>query len=307
MTRAVAAVSFVLAIGAATQASAQDALGAARELYAAAAYEDALDVLNRASQSSAEIGGGDADVLKAFCLLALRREEEARLTIHGVITERPTYMPAEEEASPRIRGAFREVRQRLLPDVARQLYQSAKSDYENNAHTSAAAKFTDLLRVLEDPDLARDATLKDLRMLTEGFRSVSAAAVKAVATAANTAVGTATEPAPPPRAVGTSGDASESSGVVLAPQLVVPPVAITQQLPTWRGDFGNVRIDHTGAVDLVIDEQGHVESVSLRNSVHPLYDAELLRVAKTWTYQPAHRGGQPIKFQKTLIVRLTGR
>jgi hypothetical protein len=199
------------------------------------------------------------------------------------------------------------VRLRLLPDVARQLYDSAKRDYENGAHTAASAKFSDLLRVLDDPDLAQDSTLKDLRLLAEGFRSVSAAAAKNVATAANIAPGTATDPLPPPRAVGTSGNGGGTSGIAAAPELVVPPVAINQQLPTWRGEFGNVRIEHSGALDLVIDEQGHVESVSLRDSIHPLYDAELLRVAKTWIYQPARRGSLPIKFQKTLIVRLTDR
>jgi TonB family protein len=89
--------------------------------------------------------------------------------------------------------------------------------------------------------------------------------------------------------------------------LVTPPVAIDQRLPRWRGAGAFGSNEFSGAIDFIIDEQGRVESVSLRKSVHPLYDQQLLDAAKTWTYTPARRGDQPIKFQKTLVVRLNAR
>jgi TonB family protein len=300
-----------------------ESLVAARELYASAAYEDALAMLVRMRRDGPEIASTDGEVLKAFCLLALRRDAEARSVIEGVITERPMYLPSEEEASPRLREAFQDVRRKLLPTVARELYASARDDYDKKNAVAAAAKFGELLKVLSDPDLAKDPTLADLRLLAEGFREVSAAAAN-VATAADTrplssppitaplARGTASSSAGKPAGTGGTTAAGvarpEPSGAVPALQLPVsPPVAVNQQMPPWRGDPTAARLEFTGAIDLIIDEQGHVESVSLRKSVHPTYDPVLLEAAKAWTYQPARRGDNPIKFQKTIVVKLNSR
>jgi TonB family protein len=293
----------------------QEPIAAARELYAAAAYEDALELLRRAPASGASFAGTEGDLLRAFCLLALQREDEAKAVIADVITERPMYVPSEDEASPRIRTAFRQVRQKLLPDVIRGLYQSARESYERKEHLAAAAKFGDLVKLLGDPDVQGDPTLTDLRLLADGFRTVSEAAADTIATAANVSpmpsvgtMGNGVESGVP--AGGTSGReaASEVPGTE-APRFVpvTPPIAINQQLPPWRADPINARLDYTGAIELVIDEQGLVENVSLRESVHPIYDSELLRVARTWTYQPARRGDQPVKFHKTLVVKLNSR
>jgi hypothetical protein len=308
MKKLVCGLSFMMAFGCAS-VSAQDTIVAARELYASAAYEDALDMLTKIRSAGPEIASTDGEVLKAFCLLALRRDDEARSVIEGVITERPTYVPSEDEASPRIRTAFQQVRKRLLPSIARQLYASAKDDYEKKNVISAAAKFSELLKVLEDPALAQDQTLSDLRLVAEGFRELSTAAAN-VATSADTqpqrsasnTSGLANAPGPVPRA--NDGRPAPPAPVQLP---VVPPVAINQQMPAWRGDVMNTRNEFTGAIDLIIDERGHVESVSLRKSVHPLYDPLLLEAAKAWTYKPAMRGDVPIKFQKTLVVKLNGR
>lgn len=311
MKKLISGLVFAVALGTAP-ARAQESIVAARELYASAAYEDALDVLGRMRTSGPEIASTDAEVLRAFCLLALRRDDEARSVIEAVITERPTYLPGEDDASPRIRNAFRDVRRKLLPSVARQLYASARDDYEKKNAVAAAARFGELLRVLADPDLAQDQTLSDLRLLAEGFREVSAAAAN-VATSAD---------AQPPRSVpnaadrlaarapsGPAGAASPPTAAVVppVPLPVTPPVAINQQMPPWRGDLVNTRVEFTGAIDVLIDEQGHVQSVSLRKSVHPLYDSALLDAARSWTYQPARRGDQPIKFQKTIVVKLNSR
>lgn len=297
----------ILVILGCASAFAQEPLAAARELYAAAAYEDALDVLGKMRTSGAEIASTEGEVLRAFCLLALRRDEEARSVIEGVVMERPAYVPGDDEASPRVRNAFQEVRRKLLPTIARQLYVSAKDDYDKKNTVAAAAKFGELLEVLSDPDLAADSTLADLRLLAEGFREVSAAAN--VARSSDTqplrSTPTSATPASAPANPDPGGTKSAPLQAVQTP--VTPPVVISQQMPPWRGDVMNTRTEFTGAIDLLIDEQGHVESVSLRKSVHPLYDPLLLEAAKAWTYRPAMRGGQPIKFQKTLIVKLNAR
>ena len=310
MKKLISALSFLLALGSAS-ARAQDPIVAARELYASAANEDALDTLRKARGAGPEVASTDGEVLQAFCLLALRRDDEARSVIEGVVTERPMYLPSDDDASPRIRSAFQDVRKKVLPSVARQLYASAKDDYEKKNTVVAAAKFGELLRVLSDPDLMKDPTLSDLRLLAEGFRDISEAA-STIATSADTQprsgssgavpVGGGTAPAP-----GRAIRAAEPAPLAPVSLPVTPPVAINQQMPAWRGDLMNVRSEFTGAIDLIIDETGHVESASLRKSVHPMYDPLLLEAAKSWTYKPAMRGTQPIKFQKTLVVKLNAR
>ena len=91
----------------ATGALAQDRdLNAARDLYASAAYDDALDMLNQlrstehpASQSRA------IEQYRAFCLLALGRSADAEQAIEAMVAAEPTFQPGESDASPRVRSA----------------------------------------------------------------------------------------------------------------------------------------------------------------------------------------------------------
>lgn len=263
-------------------------LSAARDLYTSAAYEEALELIAGLRTNAPAVVSTEAEVLRAFCLLALQREDEAQNVIEDVITERPMYLPSTDEASPRVREAFREVRRRLLPSIARQLYDAAKASHARKEHVAAAAQFGDLLKVLDDPDLAPDDTIDDLRLLAQGFRDISLAASELVATAASL------PPVAPVEALPTS----------VAPAVLTPPTIINQQLPPWRAPTLGSRMEFSGAIDLVISEDGTVESVSLRRPIHPLYDETLLKAAREWTYEPARIGDRPVKFQKTLVVKL---
>ena len=70
---AVFAVGMLLAIGE------QDVVATARDLYASAAYEDALAVLNRAPEASRPADEARAmSQYRVFCLIALGRTAEAR-------------------------------------------------------------------------------------------------------------------------------------------------------------------------------------------------------------------------------------
>jgi len=85
----------------------QDALNAARDLYASAAYEDALAVLNRVPDASRPPDEARAvSQYRAFCLLALGRTAEAERAIETMITRDPTYQPPAGDMSPRVRSAF---------------------------------------------------------------------------------------------------------------------------------------------------------------------------------------------------------
>src|SRR4051812_17453813 len=89
----------------ASTATAQDRdLSAARELYASAAYEDALVALNRLRSS--EHPPSQAPIIeqyRAFCLLALGRATDAEQAIEAGVTADPAFHPADDQIWPRNR------------------------------------------------------------------------------------------------------------------------------------------------------------------------------------------------------------
>src|SRR2546425_7065430 len=94
----------------------QDALSAARDLYASAAYEDALAVLSRLPEACRPADEARAiSQYRAFCLLALGRSVEAERAIETIISRDPTFRPLANDVSPRVRAAFTDVRRRILP------------------------------------------------------------------------------------------------------------------------------------------------------------------------------------------------
>ena len=57
-----------------------------------------------------------------------------------------------------------------------------------------------------------------------------------------------------------------------------------------------------GLVEVVIDEQGRVVAMTMRQSLHPAYDALILSAARDWKYQPARYDGQPVRFRRLISV-----
>src|SRR5262249_25992085 len=113
------------------RAADQDSLNAARDLYASAAYEEALAVLNRLTDANRTQEDVRAiEQYRAFCLLALGRTADAEHAIEAVIAGEPNFHPAESDVSPRVRAAFSEVRRRMLPGIIQQKYQEAKATYD---------------------------------------------------------------------------------------------------------------------------------------------------------------------------------
>ena len=94
-----------------------------------ARYDEALAMLNdvRQQESANPINLRSIEQYRSLCLLALGRGAEAEAAIAVVVASDPLYQPTETEASPRVRTAFSEVRQRQLPDIARTRYASAKA------------------------------------------------------------------------------------------------------------------------------------------------------------------------------------
>src|SRR6476619_1436326 len=172
--------AFALALSLFAADGDQDALNAARDLYASAAYEDALAVLNRVSDASRPPDEARAvSQYRAFCLLALGRTAEAERAIETMITRDPTYQPPAGDMSPRVRSAFGEVRRRIMPGIIQQTYAQAKSAYDRKEFDIAAAGFGHVLEVMKDPELAAlfgQPPLADLRTLAGGFRDLAVSA-----------------------------------------------------------------------------------------------------------------------------------
>ena len=128
----------------------------------------------RQQESANPINLRSIEQYRSLCLLALGRGAEAEAAIAVVVASDPMYQPTETEASPRVRTAFSEVRQRQLPDIARTRYVSAKASFDRKDYPSAEQQFRELLRLIDDPDMG--GRLGDLRMLVTGFVDLSAAA-----------------------------------------------------------------------------------------------------------------------------------
>jgi TonB family protein len=278
----------------ATGAGAQDGdLATARDLYASAAYDDALAVLNRLrSVNHAASQLRAIEQYRAFCLLALGRSADAEQAIEAAVAAEPLFQPDESDASPRIRSAFTSVRRRMLPSIIQQMYAQAKAAFDRKEFDAAADGFTQVLTVLADPDVAAEAKqppLSDVRTLASGFQELSARA--AAPPLLPSAPVVAPAPPPPPAAPHIyTGDESN----------VIPPRIVNQALPPFSGE---VRIPRNGRLEVVIDESGAVESAIMTGSITAAYDALALAAAKAWRYKPAMLNGVPVKFHK--VVQIT--
>lgn len=290
-------VAMALVLAAAVPASAQtdgNPLSAARDLYASARYDEALAVLNglRPAESTDR---KSVEQYRSLCLLALGRGAEAEGAIAAVITEDPLYQPSETDASPRIRAAFSEVRQRLLPELAASRYTAAKASFDRKDFALAEQQFRHVMALLDDPQMS--GKLTDLRVLVSGFLDLSTRAAAPPPEPAPVA-----PPAPAPAAVRPAPGRiyqAEDEGVTIA-------VPVKQEVPRVPPAITTQARDR-GLLELIIDENGRVVSVMVRMSVHPVYDTQLVAAAREWKYLPATVGGQAVKFRKMVQITVNRR
>ena len=64
---------------------AQDTLARAKDFYANAAYEEALNLLQRLGASGSPVEGNEVAAYQVFCLVALGRSDEAKQTIETLV------------------------------------------------------------------------------------------------------------------------------------------------------------------------------------------------------------------------------
>jgi TonB family protein len=273
---------------------AQDPLAAARDLYASAQYDEALGILDRLSEGAPREQRQSIDLYRSLCLLAVGRRDDADRAIESIIARDPLYRP-DADLPPRTRTAFSDVKKRVLPAVVQQRYDEAKRTFERGQFETAAEAFQRVIDALNDPDIGAAATqppLSDLRTLALGFHNLS---VKSI-------------PPPPPPPAPPVVVAPEPP-VKVAPRIytgeeagVRAPVTLAQELPRYPGivPFAGIK----GVVEVVIGENGSVESAAMVVPVTNSYDKQVLAAVDKWQYRPATLNGVAVKFRKRVQINI---
>ena len=320
-TIAIAGVMLVTAGGA--RLNAQDPLSAARDLYASAAYEDALSTLSRLDGAAAPGVARKADEYRAFCLYALGRTREAESIAESIIRREPLARLDAADASPRLEALFADVRKRLLPSLIRDRYRVAKSALEQKSLAGAEPQLAEARLMIAEAERigVKDDGLADLSVLVDGFlqliRSaadqrpapVPAAAVPA-ATVAAAAAPRPAEPSPAvgPRAVAPSAPSPASANAAhiysVEDEGITPPAVVEQRMPAMSVELQAITkaSKTTGAIDVVIDETGRVVDATIRQSLNSSFDLLIVRSARNWKYRPAMKDGIPVRYRKTLLL-----
>lgn len=277
-------------------ASSQESVQAAQSLYASASYDEALALLERLQRQ--DLTPSEVRVVhqqRAFCLLALGRNQDAELAIAAAVQADPGYRPDEASASPRVRTAFRDVRSRLLPGIVQAEYIAARRLYDQSSWTEAAPAFQRVAALAADPDLteAQVATLTDLKVLADGFAKLATAAATPPPPPPSSEPVAPTPPPPPPVDYDGIFDGTQAD--------VVAPVTVRQDLPRWSSSTAPLpRV--TGLLEIIIAKSGVIERATLVQRIALGFDRQVLDATKHWRYQPAQLNGQPVRFRKVIKI-----
>ena len=302
--------ALVVVVLAADSLQAQDQVASAKALYASAEYDQALEVLDRLSTGEAsDDERQQIDLYRTLCLLAVGRRAEADRAIERIITRAPLYQPG-SDLPPRARTAFSDARKRLLPAIVQQQYAEARTAFDRSEFQFAAGAFRRVIDALDDPDMAvagRQPPLADLRTLAAGFHDLS---VKSIPPP---------PPPPPPAPVAETAKPAAAAPRIFTGEEVGlrPPVAVSQDLPAYPGIVAATGLK--GIVEVVIDEGGRVQSVSMIMPVQAIgsaessgrsvsvassYQKQVLTAASRWRYEPATMNGVPVPFRKRVQIQI---
>jgi len=283
--------------GVAGGAAQDDSLTTARDLYASAAYEEALTQLARTDGIVSPAVLRDREAYRAFCLVALGRVDEAQTTAESLLRADPLFSVEQyPDVAPRIVALFGDVRARVLPPLIKNEYRLARAHALENAPDAGSR----LSHVRELLDLAQqvgasDATLADLRLLVDGFADLARAAAPRAAAASE-------DPAPAAPATSAASPASAARRITQAVVVAQPPPNIAPALLELVR-----RLQLPSEIDVTINEHGTVDNVVVTRSVNPAYDRAVVAAARTWRYEPATRDGVPIRSVKTVVINAPGK
>jgi TonB family protein len=188
----------------------------------------------------------------------------------------------------------------MAPAIIQHWYALAKAQYDRHEFAAAASLFTQILQVMKDPEvepLAAQPPLSDVRTLAAGFRDLAQSAILPAPLPANPVAAEAPAFAP--------AVAAPTPGMpriyTPADGNVVPPIVIRQELPPFPGP---ALIGKLGVIEVIVGENGTVESAVIRRAIAPQYDKVALSATRTWRYQPATVNGVPVKYRKSIQVNV---
>jgi hypothetical protein len=324
--------AFLILTASAVSTFGQETMASARQLYGAAAYDEALATLDRlkASSTPATSDGHTIETYRALCQLALGRSADAERTIESLVRSDPSFRPSDAEASPRVLSVFADVRRKTVPARAQERYLTGKAAFDRKDYTAALEDFDTVLQWIDAPDLASSAgqpPLSDLRMLATGFRDLTKvamappapvpapaapAAVPVAPTAAAVATPTSTsaansggaQPASKPAALGTPAANATAAVYYKAEDAdVTPPVAISQRLPSWPSALPvPLGAASRGVLEVLINESGRVETARPLRPTVTFFDQRLVEEALKWQFKPATKAGVPVRYCRLVQV-----
>jgi hypothetical protein len=291
----------------------QDSLNAAKDLYASAAFEEALSILSRLDGGAANAPDIDRqiDEYRAFCLYALGRTAEAESILESIIRKEPMTRLDAADASPRIETMFTNVRKRLLPSLIRERFQAVRGALNKNDFGSAEPHLAEArLMITEAENLGvKDEGLADLGVLVDGFlqmiRSTAEERRTSPARTASPPADAAVVAAPPqPEPLPAPAEPGDEPIYSVADEGVSPPVALNQHVPSMTQAMLQITrsLRTSGILEIVIDENGAVVDTIVRRSLTPSFDTLLVRAAHYWKYRPAMKDGVPVRYVKTLVI-----
>lgn len=292
---------FVVLIGASSVVVAQDPLSAARDLYASAAYAEALAELARVESTATPATKRDADAYRTFCFVALGRDTEAQALAESLVRRDPMLSIDQfPDASPRIADMFAAARRRVLPQLVKDEFRLARAVAAGSAPEESKLRHVRQLLDAAQKAGAWDETLADMRLIVDGFLELARTAEQQNA-AAEAAAAAPPEPPSPPAAVRSAPVAASSTDGIVAPIPVfqpgpnIPPALLLLVRQLHR----------TSTIDVLINERGTVDEVTVKQSVTPAYDALVVAAARRWRYKPAFKDGVPVKFVSTVVINAT--
>jgi len=277
---------------------------AVRELYAAAAYEDALALIGRleADEGLGPTARRDLEATRALCHLALGQQAEAGASMGRLVALDPAFdFP---DAAPSVRTAYRRVRQDRLPAEVRRQLTLGRDAFNTGDRETAEARFRLVRQLTTDPVLTvvdDRAVLADMRLLAEAFLALVTGPEPEGAAAGGSPAPSRFSRAPAPALPPPDGQLRIVTGDEPG---VVAPQAVEEQVPPWLPGHVRPAPAYEARVEVVVDQNGQVRAVRILESSDRTFDVYLLNAARNWRYLPARQNGTPVSFRKTLAVSI---
>ena len=260
-------------LAAAQQVTLQQAI----DLYWNGEYERTLQLLGSELAADQVVEGRR---YRAFSLVALGRNDEARAEFHTLLESDPSHALDSALVSPKIVEQFELARQEL----AASLLEQGKTAYFDGRYDEAFGLLEKLLEV--DPSSLLGKEYLQLARERIDLEQRTAALEPEVPQ----------EPevpeVDPNRVYNIGGNVTEP-----VPVRQTPP-----RYPPWDASNGT---EGDVILRLTIGRDGTVESADVVRSLNQRMDAEAIRAARTWRYEPARLNGQPVRAFKIISIRFS--